>query len=114
MMNRRQLMKAGAMAAVALSLDKSTGGALAYGKASLTKGAAPFVRLWGNENPHGPSPLARRAMMDALVSGNRYAMPGVMITGNRSPLSGDWARVTLGTPEEMRVFISAYKESMKL
>jgi histidinol-phosphate/aromatic aminotransferase/cobyric acid decarboxylase-like protein len=29
-------------------------------------------------------------------------------------LSGDWARVTLGTPEEMRTFVSAFKETMKL
>ena len=63
------------MAAVALSLDKSTGGLLAHGKASSMSGAAPTVRLWGNENPHGPSPLARRAMTEALVNGNRYAMP---------------------------------------
>jgi histidinol-phosphate aminotransferase len=75
MMNRRQLMKAGAMAAVALSLDNSTGGALADNATASTKGGAPTVRLWGNENPHGPSPLARRAMTEALAYGNRYSMP---------------------------------------
>jgi histidinol-phosphate aminotransferase len=31
------------------------------------------IRLNSNENPYGPSPLARQAMVDAVVSSNRYA-----------------------------------------
>lgn len=30
------------------------------------------VRLTSNENPYGPSPLARKAMADAIVASNRY------------------------------------------
>ncbi|MCA1557363.1 MAG: aminotransferase class I/II-fold pyridoxal phosphate-dependent enzyme, partial [Acidobacteria bacterium] len=44
----------------------------------------------------------------------RLATRGVMISNSLSPLGGDWARVTLGTPEEMRVFVSAFKDAMKL
>ena len=31
-----------------------------------------MIRLGSNENPHGPSPLARKAMMDAVNTSNRY------------------------------------------
>jgi len=31
-----------------------------------------MIRLGSNENPHGPSPLARKAMMEAVNTSNRY------------------------------------------
>jgi histidinol-phosphate aminotransferase len=33
---------------------------------------SPIIRLHANENPYGPSPMARKAMADAIVSSNAY------------------------------------------
>ena len=38
----------------------------------LSGAAADIIKLGSNENPHGPSPAARKAMMDAVVGSNRY------------------------------------------
>ncbi|MEI9909810.1 MAG: hypothetical protein WDO71_09140 [Bacteroidota bacterium] len=35
-------------------------------------GFADIIKLSSNENPHGPSPMARKAMMDAVNGSNRY------------------------------------------
>ncbi|MEO5893966.1 MAG: histidinol-phosphate transaminase [Ferruginibacter sp.] len=32
----------------------------------------PFVKISSNENPYGPSPMARKAMADAINASNRY------------------------------------------
>lgn len=37
----------------------------------------PMVRLGFNENPYGPSPLARKAMMDAINVSNRYPIDAI-------------------------------------
>jgi histidinol-phosphate aminotransferase len=76
MVNRRQLMKGGVMTAFALSLEKTLLSANPGNGAHVSTTGAPLpVRLWGNENPHGPSQSARRAMMEAIAAGNRYSMP---------------------------------------
>ncbi|MEJ7588720.1 MAG: histidinol-phosphate transaminase [Ferruginibacter sp.] len=36
------------------------------------KDILPFVKLSSNENPYGPSPMAQKAMADAITSSNRY------------------------------------------
>jgi histidinol-phosphate aminotransferase len=72
-MNRRQWMKTGALAVAALSVEQSARGAkLCSRRQASSQGAKPFARLWGNENPYGPSDKARRAMMAAVGEGNRY------------------------------------------
>lgn len=37
-----------------------------------TREAKPFVKLSSNENPYGPSPMARKAMAAAISGSNRY------------------------------------------
>lgn len=32
----------------------------------------PLIRIGQNENPYGPGPMARKAMMDAVINSNRY------------------------------------------
>lgn len=39
---------------------------------SICLPAEDLIRLGSNENPHGPSPLARKAMTDAVNTSNRY------------------------------------------
>ena len=41
-------------------------------KEGLEPLADKFIRLTSNENPYGPSPMARKAMADAISSSNRY------------------------------------------
>src|SRR3954471_8158907 len=75
-MKRREWIKAGALAVAALSVERSVKGTSLFGKQqSLSTNAKPLARLWGNENPHGPSEKARRAMLAAVSVGNRYATP---------------------------------------
>ena len=52
----------------------------------------------GRENRGLPEALAAR---------------GVFINGNRAPLNDDWARITLGTMAEMKLFVSALREVLK-
>jgi histidinol-phosphate aminotransferase len=52
----------------------------------------------GRENRGLPEALAAR---------------GVFINGNGAPLNDDWARVTLGTTDEMKLFVSAFREVVK-
>lgn len=39
---------------------------------SRQQGPIPFTKLSANENPYGPSPLARKAMAEAIATSNRY------------------------------------------
>jgi histidinol-phosphate aminotransferase len=73
-MNRRQLLlkSAFAMGAFALARDMQ---AQEEVKRMLEKAGtdpAKPVRLNANENPHGPSPKSRQAMMEAVAISNRY------------------------------------------
>lgn len=45
-----------------------------------------IIKLSSNENPYGPSPMARKAMMDAVVYSNRY--PWEMTTQLREKIAG--------------------------
>jgi histidinol-phosphate aminotransferase len=69
-MRRRSFLRAGAAAALAapslLTLP------LAAGAHTRSRGLAGPVRLASNENPLGIPESARRAIIDALVDGNRY------------------------------------------
>lgn len=67
MLDRRSLLKGGALALGATALDLS---ALA-GPVTRTKPAG-WLELDRNENPYGPSEAAKRAILDAVARGNRY------------------------------------------
>jgi histidinol-phosphate aminotransferase len=75
-MNRRQWMKTGALAAASLSVERSAWGVNLFDRPqqqARPQTVKPLARLWGNENPYGPSEKARRAMQAAVGEGNRYA-----------------------------------------
>lgn len=61
------------------------------------------IRLTSNENPYGPSPLARKAMADAVITSNRY--PWDMATalrgeiGKRYGMSADHVLLGAGSTE---------------
>jgi histidinol-phosphate aminotransferase len=70
-MKRRDLLKHSALAMVSFSMARN---AFALSdEPPLTKETIDeTIILRANENPHGPSPLARKAMMEAVNSSNRY------------------------------------------
>jgi len=70
-MHRRHLLKQSALAVAAFSLSRDLFAREAE-KLITTEGFADIIKLSSNENPHGPSPMARKAMMDAVNGSNRY------------------------------------------
>ena len=72
-MKRRQLLTAGVktligISATALPFQKMEGAYLAH----QSYGDQDTLRLCCNENPYGPSPLARQAIQEQILAGNRY------------------------------------------
>lgn len=70
-MKRRQLLKQTVLTAASISLGKSLFARDAYPPVSEKK-VSGIIKLTSNENPYGPSPLARKAMTDAVPISNRY------------------------------------------
>ena len=70
-MHRRQLLKQTALAVTAFTFSRDLFSREAD-RIIATRGPGNFIKLSSNENPHGPSPLARKAMMDAVNRSNRY------------------------------------------
>ncbi|MBC7950055.1 MAG: histidinol-phosphate aminotransferase family protein [Chitinophagaceae bacterium] len=70
-MHRRQLLKQSALAVAAFSFSRDLFAREAE-RFIPAAGFADFIKLSSNENPHGPSPLARKAMIDAVSTSNRY------------------------------------------
>ncbi len=72
-MDRRQLLKQSAFAVAAFAFSRD-----AFSReaekiiATHGHGGLNFIKLSSNENPHGPSPASRTAMMAAVSSSNRY------------------------------------------
>ena len=66
MLSRRSLLKTSALAAGAAGLDLS----LFAGPVARTESG--LIELDRNENPHGPSAAARKAMIERIERGNRY------------------------------------------
>ena len=70
-MHRRQLLKQSALSIAAFTFSRDL-----FSRETeriITKsGFADFIKLSSNENPHGPSPMAKKAMMEAVNSSNRY------------------------------------------
>ncbi len=78
-MERRQLLKQSAFAIAAFSFSRelfanSSNTSLDINPAALNSSnlLSGMIRLGSNENPHGPSTLAKKAMMDAVSISNRY------------------------------------------
>jgi histidinol-phosphate aminotransferase len=70
-MQRRELLKQSALAIAAFSFSRDLF-SREVEKKIIDTGFADFIKLSSNENPHGPSPLAKKAMMEAVNSSNRY------------------------------------------
>ncbi len=70
-MHRRQLLKQTALAVAAFTVSRDLFSREAE-RLIATRGLADFIKLSSNENPHGPSSMARKAMMDAVNRSNRY------------------------------------------
>jgi histidinol-phosphate aminotransferase len=70
-MQRRQLLKQSALAVAAFAFSRDLFARDAE-KLIASSGFTDFIKLSSNENPHGPSPMARKAMMEAVNSSNRY------------------------------------------
>ena len=69
-MERRQLLKQSAFAIASFSLSREL-----FANAPVTNlnvNSSTLIRLGSNENPHGPSTLAKQAMIDAVGISNRY------------------------------------------
>ncbi len=70
-MDRRQLLKQSAFAVAAFAFSRDAFSREAE-KIISVNGLADFIKLSSNENPHGPSPLSRKAMAAAVNGSNRY------------------------------------------
>ena len=70
-MHRRELLRQSALAVAAFTLSKDLFSRETE-KIIATAGFTDFIKLSSNENPHGPSPMAKKAMMGAVKTSNRY------------------------------------------
>jgi histidinol-phosphate aminotransferase len=70
-MDRRQVLRQSALAAAAFAFSRDLF-ARETEKIITANPFADIIKLSSNENPHGPSPMARKAMMDAVNGSNRY------------------------------------------
>ncbi|RYY53053.1 MAG: aminotransferase class I/II-fold pyridoxal phosphate-dependent enzyme, partial [Chitinophagaceae bacterium] len=70
-MERRQLLKKSAIAIAAFSFSRDLFAREAETRAA-NLGYLDYIKLSSNENPHGPSSPAKKAMLDAVNGSNRY------------------------------------------
>jgi len=70
-MHRRQLLKQSALSIAAFTFSRDLFSREPE-RIIATSGFADFIKLSSNENPHGPSPRAKKAMMEAVNTSNRY------------------------------------------
>ena len=70
-MQRRDLLKQTALTLAAFSFSRDLFAAEAEKLIQLPD-VDKVIKLSSNENPHGPSPASRKAMMDAVTGSNRY------------------------------------------
>jgi len=70
-MQRRELLKQTALTLAAFTLSRDLFAAEAE-KQFQFPDVEKIIKLSSNENPHGPSPAARKQMMDAVNGSNRY------------------------------------------
>jgi histidinol-phosphate aminotransferase len=70
--NRRDLLRQGSLALAGLTFAGRFTAAANNEQHRKFSPTGSVIKLSANENPYGPSPLARKAMADAVVSSNRY------------------------------------------
>jgi histidinol-phosphate aminotransferase len=74
--NRREALRIGAFGGASALLSIGAAGRRVFAGEFLLSpkpAAGAVIRLSGNENPYGPSPKAKQAIIEALSLGNRYA-----------------------------------------
>lgn len=71
-MQRRELLKQSALAVAAFSFSRDLFARETGRIIELNGYAGGVIKLSSNENPHGPSAMAKKAMTDAVASSNRY------------------------------------------
>lgn len=71
-MNRRQLLKQSSLAIAGFAFSRDLFGTEAELHINSKPYLADIIKLSSNENPHGPSPKARKAMIDMVHQSNRY------------------------------------------
>ncbi|MEI9809614.1 MAG: histidinol-phosphate transaminase [Bacteroidota bacterium] len=71
-MDRRQALRQSALAVTAFAFSRDAFSREAEKFIADNGPFADIIKLSSNENPHGPSPMAKKAMMDAVSSSNRY------------------------------------------
>lgn len=73
-MQRRDMLRHSALAVAAFAFSRDTfAHEITSSKEILSDGSEPgIIKLSSNENPHGPSPMARKAMAEAVNGSNRY------------------------------------------
>lgn len=70
-MQRRELLRQSALAIAAFTFSRDLF-SREIEKRIFNSGFSDFIKLSSNENPHGPSPMAKKAMMEAVNTSNRY------------------------------------------
>jgi len=70
-MQRRELLKQSALAVAAFTFSRDLF-SREIEKQIINSGFTNIIKLSSNENPLGPSPMARKAMMQAVNGSNRY------------------------------------------
>src|SRR5689334_9128773 len=72
-MDRRQLLRRSAMAVAAFTISRDLFAREAENFIATSGfGGLDIIKLSSNESPHGPSPMARKAMAAAVNGSNRY------------------------------------------
>jgi len=71
-MNRRQLLKQGTLAAATFAFSRDLFASQLEKEFIAPNNFADIIKLSSNENPHGPSPKARKAMSAMVNQSNRY------------------------------------------
>ncbi len=71
-MDRRQLLKQGTLAAAAFAFSRDLFAKEAEHSFLNSIDYSGIIKLSSNENPHGPSPKARKAMIEMVNKSNRY------------------------------------------
>ena len=71
-MDRRQLLKRGTLAAAAFAFSRDLFASEVEKNLLHSVPLSDIIKLSSNENPHGPSPTARKAMMEMVNQSNRY------------------------------------------
>ncbi len=99
--NRRLWLKQSSLALAGLTL--APGSITALSETFASKPPDDSIRLTSNENPYGPSPMARKAMNDAIIKSNRYPWDDTTILrekiGKRFNLTKDHVIIGAGSSE---------------